>query len=247
MNTRTLTPFLVSLLLGLGATGFTPAARAQNVTTAETAAADPHAAQVANLLADVAAQLSAHFHVDGELQLESVRALALPESSTPLQIDILEFPASLASAMILRVRIPAAADPEQTLVLRARQLRDVWVTRAPSVRDAAFVPSELDSRQVDVLRDRESIPVTELCADYSFCRTVSANRVLTWRDIARRPLVRKGQLIEVAAVDGSLSITMKAMAMENGAEGETVKVRNIDSKKEFSALVVSDARALVRF
>jgi flagella basal body P-ring formation protein FlgA len=98
-----------------------------------------------------------------------------------------------------------------------------------------------------VLRDRESIPVTELCADYSSCRPVSANRVLTWRDNARRPLVRKGQLIEVAAVEGSHSITKKAMAMENGAEGETVKVRNIDSKKEFSALVVSDARALVRF
>jgi flagella basal body P-ring formation protein FlgA len=35
--------------------------------------------------------------------------------------------------------------------------------------------------------------------------------------------------------------------MENGAAGETVRVRNLDSKKEFNALVVADSRVQVRF
>ena len=65
--------------------------------------------------------------------------------------------------------------------------------------------------------------------------------------LSRRALVRKGEVIDVTATDGALSITMKALAMENGSAGETVRVRNIESKKEFPVLVVADARAQVRF
>jgi flagella basal body P-ring formation protein FlgA len=207
----------------------------------EAAAAEARAA----LLQNVAAQLSAHFRVDGELQLESLRPLVVPSGA--IEVDILEYPASLASSMILRVRVPSADPAEQTLVLRAQLLRDVWVSRQPLDRDAPFNGSLLDTRRVDALRERDAIPATEACRDHIFARNVSAGRILTWRDVSRRALVRRGQVIEVSAVDGALSITMKALAMENGAAGDTVKVRNLDTKKEFNALVVADSRALVRF
>jgi flagella basal body P-ring formation protein FlgA len=71
--------------------------------------------------------------------------------------------------------------------------------------------------------------------------------LLAWRDLTRRSLIRKGQIVEVAAIDGTLTITTKALAMENGAAGDTVKLRNLESKKDFSALVVAEARAQVRF
>jgi flagella basal body P-ring formation protein FlgA len=63
----------------------------------------------------------------------------------------------------------------------------------------------------------------------------------------RRPLVRKGNLIEVAAIDGDLLITMKALAMESGAQGDTVTVRNPETRKDFSALVVDENRVQIRF
>jgi flagella basal body P-ring formation protein FlgA len=76
---------------------------------------------------------------------------------------------------------------------------------------------------------------------------VNAGRVLTWRDITRRPLVRKGDVVEVSAGDGQLLITMKALAMENGAQGDTVTVRNPVSRKDFAAMVVDENRVQVRF
>ena len=82
---------------------------------------------------------------------------------------------------------------------------------------------------------------------FIFARAVPAGRMLTWRDIARRPLVRKGEVVEVAAVEGPLMVTMKAVAMENGAQGDTVTVRNAESRKDFSAMVVSENRVQVRF
>ncbi len=243
MNARPLAPFLVSLLLAFAASTLAPAARAQNSATTDMA---PAALRTA-LLADVASQLSAHFRSEGELLLESVRPLHLPSSATPLAVEVLEFPVALASSMIVRVRVGATDSVEHTLVVRAQLSREVWVTRAPSERDASFDPAQLDTRRVDVLRERDSIPVTESCADYTFNRVVPAGRILAWRDVSRRALVKRGQVIEVSAVDGTLSITMKALAMENGAAGETVKVRNLDSKKEFNALVVADSRAQIRF
>lgn len=241
-STRTLAPFLVSLLLGLGWVVSAPTVRAQLAASAE--AADPRSA----LLSNVASQLAAHFRTEGDLQLESLRPLQLSSSAEPLAVEILEFPAALASSMIVRIRVASGAESaEHTLVVRAQLFREVWATRAPTERDAGFEVSELETRRVDALRERDAIPTAELCRDYRFSRPVPANRILTWRDVSRRPLVRKGQVIEVAAVDGPLSITMKALAMENGAAGETVKVRNLDSKKEFNALVVADSRAQVRF
>jgi flagella basal body P-ring formation protein FlgA len=241
MNSRTLAPFLVSLLLGLSVAA--PAARAQAPTTVDL----PAAAQRSAVLADVAGQLAAHFRAEGDVQLETLRLLQLPASATPLAVEVLEFPAALASSMIVRVRVGSTDPVEHTLVVRAQLLRDVWATRVPSTRDAAFDATQLETRRVDVLREREAISAAEACRDYVFNRPVPANRILTWRDLSRRALVRRGQVIEVAAIDGALSITMKALAMENGAAGETVKVRNLDSKKEFNALVVADSRAQVRF
>ena len=246
MNSRTLTPFLVSVLLGFGVAATAPLARAEM--SAPIALVSSEEARPA-FLSEVGRQLADHFRIDGELQLEAVRPFVLPSATPTFTLEIAEFPAALSSSLIVRVRVAGAGLPaaDQTLVLRAQLLRDAWVARSPLDREAAFDAAQLDTRQVDVLRERDAVPASESCSDYSFIRSVPAGRILTWRDLARRALVRKGQLIEVAAVDGPLSITMKALAMENGAAGDMVKVRNLDSKKEFNALVVADSRAQVRF
>jgi flagella basal body P-ring formation protein FlgA len=59
--------------------------------------------------------------------------------------------------------------------------------------------------------------------------------------------VRKGDLIEVAAIDGQLQIIMRGLAMENGAAGDTVTVRNPESKRNFAAQVIAENRVQIRF
>jgi flagellar basal body P-ring formation protein FlgA len=240
---RPLAPFLVSLLVGFVAVFAAPTIRAQDSTTKDLPVVTPRI----SVLTDIAVQLAAHFRVEGDLQLETLRPLAVSLNASVSPVEIIEFPAALTSSMILRIRMGSGENAEHTLVVRAQLFREVWATRVPVEREAGFDVSQLDTRRIDALRERDAIATNELCRDYSFSRSVPANRILTWRDVSRRPMVRKGQVIEVSAVDGPLSITMKALAMENGAAGETVKVRNLDSKKEFNALVVADSRAQVRF
>lgn len=198
------------------------------------------------LLAEVGLQLTEHFHAEGELQLELLRPWTAVSATS---VVVAEFPSALTSSLLVRVHFVNAAQAvsDVTLPLHAQLLRDAWVTRQPVERNAVFDSAQLDTRRVDVLREHEAISLTDAQTDFAYARPVPAGRVLTWHDVMRRALVRKGEVIEVAAVDGALTVTMKALAMENGAAGETVKVRNLVTKKEFPALVVADSKAQVRF
>lgn len=202
------------------------------------------------LLSSLAQDLTTHFNLEGDLDLELLRAWAPPaQVASSWVVTVSEYPNLAASSMLLRCRVAAdgAVVAEPTLVVRAALWRDVWVARGPLTINSTFDPTELETRRVDMLREREALPAAVGDRSYIFARGVAAGRVLTWRDIARRPLVKKGESVEVSAVDGPLVVTMKAVAMENGARGDTVTVRNPDSRKDFSALVVDENRVQVRF
>ncbi|MDB6094002.1 MAG: Flagellar basal body P-ring biosynthesis protein-like protein [Verrucomicrobia bacterium] len=198
----------------------------------------------------LARDLSGHFSLEGELQLELVRPWSSPARvSSNWSVAILEYPTAPSSSMLLRCRLSAESETisETTVVVKAFLWRDAWVTREPLSVGAAFDPTQLEARRVDLFRDRDVVPALVGDHSYAYARAVSAGRLLTWRDLNRRPLVRKGQIVEVSAIDGLMRITLKALAMENGAQGDTVTVRNPESRKDFSALVIDENHVQVRF
>jgi flagella basal body P-ring formation protein FlgA len=218
------------------------------VTTCIVAAPGPFARD--HFIAELGANLSDHFSLEGELQLELLRPWSPPSRvAESWSIELLEYPSVPSGSMLVRCRVLAdgIAAADSTIVLRAALWRDVWVARQPLIRGATFNPTELETRRVDLFRERDALPAAVGDRSFSLARGVNAGRVLTWRDITRRPLVRKGDLVEVSAGDGMLLITMKALAMENGAEGDTVTVRNPVSRKDFAAMVVDENRVQVRF
>ena len=58
--------------------------------------------------------------------------------------------------------------------------------------------------------------------------------------------MRKGDLVEVSVNEGALSVTMKGLALESGAQGDIVTVRNPQSRKDFVAVVTHENRVQVR-
>ncbi|MFI5337163.1 MAG: flagellar basal body P-ring formation chaperone FlgA [Opitutales bacterium] len=198
----------------------------------------------------VARELSAHFSLEGDLQLELMRNWEAPDRvAQRWQVTIIEFPSVPSAAMLVRCRLLADGTPvaDLPLVLRAALWRDAWVSRQPLGNNATFDPSLLEVRRVDFFHERDAVPASVGDRSFLFVRPVSAGRLLTWRDIGRRPLVRKGELVEVSAADGQLIITMKGLAMQNGAQGEAVMIRNLESKKDFTAFVIDENRVQVRF
>jgi len=237
-------PSRVLLLLGLlSAFSVAPLAHANPspaVATTEPAAHDPWLVSLGALLAD-------RYHVTGELRLSWNRARP---TAAPADADlvILSAPAELAPQLLVTVRAIDAAGSatEHTLVLRAELWRDGWALRTPATTTAPLDPSALDARRYDALRERDALPA-DTDVELDFSRNVPAGRLLAWRDVIRRPLVRRGQTIEVLATSGTLTVTLRGVALADAARGEAVRVRNPDSKKDFVAEVIAESRAAVRF
>ncbi len=203
-----------------------------------------------HFLALLTRDLTAHFNLEGELQLELLRDWAPPARVSPSwQIAVLEYPTMPSSSMLVRCRIAAgsAVVGETSFVLRAALWRDAWATRQPLTVGTTFDVAMLEARRVDLFRERDVLPAAVGDRTFIFARAVPAGRLLTWHDIARRPLVKKGEMVEVSAADGLLVVTMKALAMENGAQGDTVTVRNPESQKNFAAVVIDENHVQVRF
>ena len=244
MNPRSLSPFFISLALFVGL--LTASARVvaqENVPVLHSITQD-------QLLADVSDQLKSHYDWDGDLQLHLLRAVTLPApSSVPIEVQVSDFPNTISSTLLVRVRFTAAGAllSEVSLSVKAQLWRDAWVTRQPGNRGDPVDRTSLDVRRVDVLRDRDSLPASVELTDLSYARSVPADRVLMWRDVAKRVLVRKGEIVEVSASDGQLTITMKALAMQSGGAGDLVVVRNLESRKDISGQVVAENRVRVRF
>ena len=202
------------------------------------------------LVSGLIRDLVAHYNLEGDLQLELIRSWEPPsEIARKWTINVIEFPAVAASTMLLRCRVSADGKvvDEPTIVVRASLWRDAWATREPLMIGATFEPSLLEARRVDMFRERDALPAAVGDRSYVFARGVAAGRLLTWADIGRRPLVKRGEMVDVSAVEGALVVTMKAIAMENGAKGDTVTVRNPESRKDFAAMVVDENRVQVRF
>jgi flagellar basal body P-ring formation protein FlgA len=194
--------------------------------------------------------VSSHFNVEGAMQLELLRPWPETRPVSPnWTLAVLEYPQAPASTMLLRcqVRDEAGVVVEATLPVHAAIWRDTWVVRLPVTPGETFDPASLEPRRSDMLRDRDLLPASEGDRSYVFSRAVPVGRMLTWHDISRHPLVRRGDLVVVTAADGLLVVSMKALALENGAQGDTVTVRNTESRKEFTALVTDEDHVQIQF
>lgn len=235
-------PFLIGL-------GFTAGLFALPLVGAERAPVSAFSRDV--LLAALTRDLAAHYVVGDELELELLRPWVAPEAgpSPSVTVSVMDYPSAPASSMLVRVRYLQGTTVlrEDTLALQARLWRDVLVAKLPLERGAQVALDTLSTRRADALRERDALPATVLGQDFVYTQSVPAGRSLTWRDVAKRAMVRRGELIEVSATDGLLQITMKALAMQDGARGDTVRVRNLESKREFTGQVVADNRVQVGF
>jgi len=224
---------------------------------AETVAAPPATVPAAlldreALLASLQADLTEHYAPTGTLEVDLIRPWISPAGAadaTAVVATVLDYPTALSPSLLVRVRYLSGETilREDALALRVNLWHDAVATLAPLKRGDSLSLDGLEIRRVDILRDRQALPVEMINDDFVLAREIAPGHLLTWRDVVRRSLVHRGRMVEIKASDGALVITMKALALQDGARGEVVRVRNIDSKREFTAQVTAENCAEVRF
>ena len=77
-------------------------------------------------------------------------------------------------------------------------------------------------------------------------RTLIAGKPIRRTDITPRMVIRKGDQIQVSLSTGSMTLTTRGIALQPGAVGETIRIRNVNSRKIIEATVTKAGDAVIR-
>ncbi len=190
---------------------------------------------------------------DGELTISPAAARApVDVPAGTWDITLTEAPdlKGLTSNFFVRFRLDSGDRlvGEWQVAVRAEYFREVWVAARRLTRGETPAAADLDKRRLNVLAERQMPIATRVAVDdFEVAQSVAAGQPLTDRDLVPRTLVRRGQVVNVVAADGPFSVSMKAMATQDGANGATIKVRNLTSQRDINAQVIGEGKVQVRF
>lgn len=182
----------------------------------------------------------------GELELTLTRYWQplTVTNDAPVELRVRELPTLGVTANFI-VRFELRAGDESLGVwqmpVTARIWRDVWVARRPLRRGEWLVETDRALERRDVLALPAPWPVTGTDdSRWELAENLPAGAPLLMRHLRPRTLVRRGQLVEAVVRHGPLAVSLKVEALEDGAAGQVIRVRNLQSRREFRGTVENE-------
>lgn len=127
--------------------------------------------------------------------------------------------------------------------------RIVLLTQVPVLKNALRPGDVIGPQDLSYVEMRETeLPGAALLdaedlAGRTPRRGLAAMKPVLASDLVLPPVVKKGDLVTVALADGPIALTLQGRALQNGAEGEVIRVANTVSNKIVDA-VVTGAQAV---
>jgi flagellar basal body P-ring formation protein FlgA len=168
----------------------------------------------------------------------------VPVPDEPLEVRFVDpLPPRLNSRQVVRVELLSGSESvgAWSLLLQLRLWREVWVTRATLRRGDALDDASVARERRDVLACNETL--AELPADLralEMAEFVPANTPLSPRHLRLRPVVRRGQNADAVLEDGPLQLVLRVEVLEDGAPGQTIRLRNSLSRRELRGIVQNE-------
>jgi flagella basal body P-ring formation protein FlgA len=174
---------------------------------------------------------------------------AIPAPVEDLKVRIIEIPpAGILANMVVgfelwcgQEQLGAWQEP-----LQARVWRDVPVAHGALTRGQLLREADIGLERRDALTLHEPCiafpvmdPTLELAAN------VQAGMPVCARHVHRRAVVHRGQLVEALFQDGTLSISLRVQALEDGTLGQMVRVINPKTRRELSGKIQNEDLVLI--
>ncbi|MFO7783491.1 MAG: flagellar basal body P-ring formation chaperone FlgA [Thermodesulfobacteriota bacterium] len=96
-------------------------------------------------------------------------------------------------------------------------------------------------------RHGEALVSKEEAVGKQAARRIRAGSTLTSAMVEYPPVVERGSSVIILAENDSLRITTRGEALQDGRQGESIRVRNLQSGKEFSSIVTGPGWVAVEF
>lgn len=138
---------------------------------------------------------------------------------------------------------PSATNPIKTLSISGliEKMKDIPVLKT-SLKNGDIIGSG-DIEWISIA-ERRMLNDTVMDADKLIGRTpiraVDANIPVRARDIMSPQLIARGDEVLIQFVSGGMSLSARGKAMQNGAEGERIRVLNLSSNQSLQAEITGD-------
>jgi len=206
----------------------------------------------AQVLAEVQKQLVEYFGIRGDLKLSFMgdwNPVQLPAKDFTLTLT--DYPPNgVSSTFGVRFQINSGGSlvGEWQVGFRAQLWQSVWVAESHLDRGQSLDRSMISSQKIDVLRESQTLLSDDTDPEgYDVTQSVGAGCPITKQDVAERPVIHRGDVVDVVAIEGPLDIHMRALALEDGGLHALIKMRNLDSSKDFNAQIMNENEVKVHF
>jgi flagella basal body P-ring formation protein FlgA len=186
----------------------------------------------------------------GELELNFTQSWTPPTlPDEPLTVKILELPtAGVTPNFIIRFQLCTTNENLGTwqAAVQAHVWRNVWVAHSTLRRGTPIAGADVANERYDVLKVRE--PLADFSPDdpnLELAEQVSAGVPLLERMLKPRTVIHRGQIANALVHDGALSVSTKVEVLEDGAPGQTIRARNLISRRDLSGRVLDDQTILI--
>lgn len=181
----------------------------------------------------------------GTLELRFTRAVpATSVIDEPLTVKILDVPtAGVTANFIARFELRAGDEVAGTwqIPVHAQIWRDVYVAGSPLKRGTLLRDADLSRERRDLLTTRDALAEVELDnPNLELAENIAMGLPLTSRSLRLRPVVHRGKVADAIVQDGGMTLAVKVEILEDGLPGQTIRVRNLKSKREFRGTVQNE-------
>jgi len=181
----------------------------------------------------------------GELELRFTRPVpAATVIDEPLSVKILDLPnAGVTANFVARFELRAGEEVAGTwqLPVHARVWREVYVANSPLRRGQLVRDADIGRERRDLLTTQDVLTALDLENNaLELAVNVAAGLPITSRALRLRPIVHRGKVADAIVTDGGLKLSVKVEILEDGLPGQTIRVRNLKSKREFRGKVENE-------
>ncbi|MCE0723085.1 MULTISPECIES: flagellar basal body P-ring formation chaperone FlgA [Legionella] len=125
-------------------------------------------------------------------------------------------------------------------------LKTIYVAKRALIKGTRLAKDDIYQAEMDVQRlnhgyfTNQDLLIGQICK-----QNIGPNNPLSPYNIEAAKLINKGEHVSIVASDSNLTVSMDGIALEEGSLGETIKVRNLSSKKIIEAQITDSKKVNV--
>ncbi len=149
--------------------------------------------------------------------------------------------------MTLLTRVDGQIVSNQSIRVALEALAEVAVATGNLRRGEMLSPANVRMQQQDISKYQQPVFDPEQIYGKQLKRSVRLGQPLLQKQIDFPPTIKRGERITIMALRNGLQLTAAGEARQDGREGETIRVRNVNSHKDVLCRVIAPGQVAVEF